>query len=384
MSNISKITYTKAEPKDREDIIDFINYVFSNAHNPHDFKTLLPKIYSDKYDYSDEHYIAKEDGKIKACVMLHKTEQKILDTTLKVGGIGSVSVHPYSRSKGYMKHLMAMALDELKSDLDIGFLGGQRQRYEYFGFEPAGIMFSFKVDMTNVRHAYNTVDNADINIKKVNETDTEIIKCMQSLQSTQSISGVRPLEYFYDIMSSWHNELYSVYFKDRIIAYASIRGNSVLELILEQSKYIKPVIKSIVNDTIKGSVTFSADVFNKDILNELSDVCENYTVGVNESYLINNYPKVIEAYLKLKSQTEQLENGALTIKIDEKCYEICVNDKDIKIIETENQADISLTSLEALQQLFSPICGYSNKINLPSFAKTWFPIGLYINSNDGC
>ena len=31
-----------ATPADKNDIIDFIDYVFSKAHRPHDFATLLP------------------------------------------------------------------------------------------------------------------------------------------------------------------------------------------------------------------------------------------------------------------------------------------------------------------------------------------------------
>ena len=31
-----------ATPQDKHDIIDFIDFVFSKAHRPHDFATLLP------------------------------------------------------------------------------------------------------------------------------------------------------------------------------------------------------------------------------------------------------------------------------------------------------------------------------------------------------
>ena len=34
--------YVLGTPADRDDIVDFANYVFSQAHVPHDFKKLLP------------------------------------------------------------------------------------------------------------------------------------------------------------------------------------------------------------------------------------------------------------------------------------------------------------------------------------------------------
>ena len=35
-------TYRKATENDREKYVDFANLVFSNAHVPHDFETLIP------------------------------------------------------------------------------------------------------------------------------------------------------------------------------------------------------------------------------------------------------------------------------------------------------------------------------------------------------
>ena len=46
--------YLLAVPQDREEIVDFANFVFSQAHEPHDFKKLLPKAYADNApDFSD-------------------------------------------------------------------------------------------------------------------------------------------------------------------------------------------------------------------------------------------------------------------------------------------------------------------------------------------
>ena len=54
---------------------------------------------------------------------------------LRAAGIGTVSVHPYARGEGHMKKLMHMTLEECRENgADLAMLGGQRQRYEYFGF----------------------------------------------------------------------------------------------------------------------------------------------------------------------------------------------------------------------------------------------------------
>ena len=40
-----KVTYEMAKPEDYDEIIDLANFVFSYAHRPHEFKTLIPKAY---------------------------------------------------------------------------------------------------------------------------------------------------------------------------------------------------------------------------------------------------------------------------------------------------------------------------------------------------
>lgn len=35
--------YRKAKPEEREACIEFADYVFSKAHCPHDFETLIPR-----------------------------------------------------------------------------------------------------------------------------------------------------------------------------------------------------------------------------------------------------------------------------------------------------------------------------------------------------
>ena len=41
------VEYRLSLPSEWDDVVDFANFVFSQAHRPHDFKTLLPKVYAD-------------------------------------------------------------------------------------------------------------------------------------------------------------------------------------------------------------------------------------------------------------------------------------------------------------------------------------------------
>ncbi len=124
-----RVEYLKAEEKDYNELIDFINYVFSHSGGAVDFPTLLPKLYKTKNTMKN-HYIVKEDNKIKGVVGAFPDTLSIDDEHINIVGIGSVSTHPYSRGTGYMKKLMNLAIEDMKNDnIDISVLSGYKQRY---------------------------------------------------------------------------------------------------------------------------------------------------------------------------------------------------------------------------------------------------------------
>ncbi|MFR5072051.1 MAG: GNAT family N-acetyltransferase [Bianqueaceae bacterium] len=61
-------------------------------------------------------YLAKDNGKIKAMVCVLPTEFKSGTQVLKAGLLGTVSVHPYARKRGYMKKLMEMAVADMRAE----------------------------------------------------------------------------------------------------------------------------------------------------------------------------------------------------------------------------------------------------------------------------
>ena len=130
--------YRKAFRHEEADILDFINYVFSQAHRPHDFKRLLPKVYAHEGFYR-WHYVAVENGRIRGTVAVLPVEMPFGEgQSLKIGYVGSVSAHPYDKGAGHMKKLMQLMLEDTKDQYDLLALGGRRQRYQYFGFECGG------------------------------------------------------------------------------------------------------------------------------------------------------------------------------------------------------------------------------------------------------
>ncbi len=93
-----------------------------------------------------------KDGAPAGLYCLKIQDFNIAGTALRVGGIGTVCVDGRSRGKGHLALLMQDAQERMQAaGCDIAMLGGQRQRYERFGYVPAGAHWEFTLTPRNVR-----------------------------------------------------------------------------------------------------------------------------------------------------------------------------------------------------------------------------------------
>ncbi len=190
-----------------------------------DFKELLPKLYNAKIDTAPNHLLVKENDKIKAMVGCFPLELNVLDITLKVKGIGTVSVHPYSRNKGYMIQLMNKTILEMKEEsIDFAILGGQRQRYEYFGFTPTGSQVTFEINGVNLKHNKMSYDN-NISLSTFDELSEDELKRIYSLFNKQQVHCSRDLISFIDICKSWKSNPLGIYNQDKLVGYVILSKN---------------------------------------------------------------------------------------------------------------------------------------------------------------
>ncbi|WP_163193519.1 GNAT family N-acetyltransferase [Clostridium thermarum] len=390
--------------KDYEDIIDFGNYVFGI-----DFPTILPKLYKGHEETSVYHYIVKEAGKIKAMVGSFPLELMVGDSHLKGKGIGTVSVHRYSRRAGYMKLLMDRAMAEMEAEgCDFAVLSGMRQRYEYWGFTPCGLSLNLEFNSANIKHCNITVEdnykfveyNTDVDKRtaehtsaeqnttehistdkpKTNELSQDLTKAIQ-LHNAQQVHAVRPEENFIDIARSWNSRVYFVYKNDEFAGYISAADNfeRLREMVLVDPEDIDRVLISFMKAFSLQDTTVVMHFHRAKEFMKLSRFCESYSINGSANIYVINYKKVIEAFMKLKNTYQPLQEGTLVLDIKEKGrYKIEVKDGSVKVEETDADYDISLSHLDASALLFSH-SGFVNTAYNYSHpvVKSWFPLPLF-------
>lgn len=238
------IEYRFAAPEHRADLIDFINYVFSQNSVPHDFKTLIPKVYADGRGYDGIHAIVLDDGRVKGVVGQYPVHASFGGAPLEIGYIGSVSTHPYARGSGYMIKMMEMQAEHAKeTGIDVMMLGGQRQRYEYYGYSPVGCQYTYQVNAANVRHALRSVDASTVGWKRFADAAEAEIDLAYRLYQQQPITGVRSREDFELIMRTWRAEPYLLLHEAEVLGYMVVSGtDSVSELVVSDVSCVPALI----------------------------------------------------------------------------------------------------------------------------------------------
>lgn len=376
------ITYTFANDEHRADIIDFINYVFSQTAEPHNFKTLVAKVYADGRGYADIHAVALDDGRVRGVVGQYPLTLTYGGALLKAGYIGSVSTYPYTRGSGHMIKLMDMQRERAEQlGFDIMLLGGQRQRYEYYGYTPCGEKYTYWINAANVRHALKQVNPEGIAFIKFSDAEEAQINAAYALYLKQPVTGARPREDFELVLGTWHTEPYLILDGARVIGYMAIAGQqSVTEFVLENASDSARVVKAWFGEYPNTKLSITAAPFDESLNRALSTFAEAYSTGRCEQARIINLVNVLNACLHLKKATGALSDGCVTLQMDnEQPVRACVLNGEIKVTHTDSAPDITLNRKEMQAFLLCANRFQAPKTECPV---DWFPLPLFIYNPD--
>ena len=351
--------YTVGVPGEMPEIIDFINYVFSQTKVPHDFKTLLPKVYGDRAPKGQEsfHFLAKQNEKIVGCVACRPTRLRFGKEVLSCGYVGSVSVHRYHRGEGHMKQLMAMMLEDArKKNYDMLILGGQRQRYGYFGFEPAGMVLRFDFTKTNARHVFGDVDASGIGLRPLTDADMPFAL---KLWQKQTVGSLRETDTFIDELRSWDQKPLGITVNGEFAGYFA--GG---ELVLQDENLLPKALKAIMDSRSEYALPLVAGLHEKQRIAYLSGICESAALGRKAMINVLNWPRVLKTLIEFKhSYVNPVNDCAFALDIaGDGVFDVKVRDgrAEVKTLAAAPETAVKLSHSEAQRLLFGIAEMYTN------------------------
>lgn len=398
------INIERGSKKDKEDIIHFIDFVFSKASRPHDFASMLPKLFSEGAEKEDLAYIIKADKRIEAVAYAVPLKVSTGSNVCLTGKcIGAVAVDPSGRGKGYMKAIMEKINEDiLKEGYDFAVLGGQRQRYEYFDYTPAGFLKNIYISPTNIQHGLKNSNGKKYSFLPLQENEAYLEEafCLYQHNISRCYGCVRQKAEFVDILNSWYFKPYVILEDNHFTGYCNcFLKEGILqinEICLENPGELLPICKDLFYfagcSGFDGScniktLMFKLNPYQESLSGELSKICENYTVFGEQAFHIFNYEATVKVLMEKKHQKNQLQDGELLLNIENYGFlQIQIEKGRLAVKKREDSYGdcsenvISVTANQATALLFS-IKSEELGINVPS---GWFPLKFSISNPDLC
>lgn len=351
------------------------------------FIRLHPKLYKPGYSPCENNFIIKEDGEIKAAIGLFPMTVYAAGRELKVGGIGNVAVTKDCRGKGYMIDCLNRAIEEMKADGTVySILGGDRQRYGFFGYEPVGMNQKFYVNRNNIEHVLSKDAKSTLKAVRITADDTEVLKKIKELHENAPFYCKRETERFFDILCTWDSVPFAAFEGDEFKGYfvKQSDGKSIREIKPVSADDLLNLTMCAMETAESNEVEFNCPPSETELCDKLIKIACESRITHTEMISIYDYKSFIEAFLALRGESVNLCDGSLVLLIhgdkkDEQ-LEITVSGGEVRVEDTEKAPDLELGHREA--EIF--LCAlYSKERNsIPAFAQTWFPLHFFSYSLD--
>ena len=403
--------FDKACAGDYDEVVDFANYVFAHAHRPFDFPTLLPKLFKPEYFMDGAHYLAREGGKIKALVGSYPLQMRFPcespgapgnRISVPGRGIGTVSVHPYSRSKGYMKALMKMAIDDMKRDGAVfSCLGGQRQRYEYFGYTPAGSVYAFTCNETNIAHALGRLWDTGLSMEKLSMPGSmpgngAALEQIHAMHESKCAYLYRPRDRLFETLSSWGAEIFVVTERGRFEGYLvhehRAEGSVISEINMEDLSRLPEVIGLFLRGRKGQNTNVWVGPHEPEKIARLSGFAEGYIQRPAYQFAVFDHARFADPFVKLKAEQGRTREGAFLFRVEDKelgidsrvRLRVGGNDTGVFADSSGEAPAVTMTAVEATGFLACP----ATAMTLPAIRENEFlrdilPLPVFWENADG-
>ena len=382
--------------KDYDELLDMLNYTFGAAYGREvDFLNEQPNMWVKDDEHLSKHLALFDNGRLASVVGIYPLPAVIGDTDVLFATTGNVATHPDFAGKGYFTALFTRAMEELDVlDVDASRLGGARQRYARFGYEPCGTLCKFTVSERN-RKAIQKEPSA-IEFKPLDQSSTAELSYIHELSQKSLMYVKRSSDHGYRNvflnLSSKHSRPYiaqkdgkpvgylSAYADNQFIG-VSTNGRHIAELRAKSPELFRDIVFAW-QERCGLEVDVGIAPFMTEELKIFSSIAQIMTSAVPSSFRFRKFEPTADALMRVKAQTVDMPEGELVVEIAD-YGKICLyNRGGIAGCErTEVAPLVTLSRNDAQRLLFGP---YSPEAvcDLPWIARAFLPLPLTWNTND--
>jgi hypothetical protein len=292
-----------------------------------------------------------------------------------------------------MRALMDMALADMRRDGIVwSALGGQRQRYEYFGYTPAGTAFTFSCGPANIRHTLGQDFASSLSLRLLSAGDTALLEGIRRMHEAKQARLFRGSGAFFDILSSWKSQVFAVLEGEELAGYLLItNGKDVSEInLIDVSRMAEVIGLLFASRVALSQVRVTAQPFERDKIAALAAFAGDCGCSHAYSFAVFDYRRMIAALLKLKLAAAVVADGEVTLRIGEgDTLRIAVSGGEGSVSRvsekpSDRRSALSMGPLEATRFLFSFTSPHASpRIAESPFLQSLLPLPFFFEEADG-
>lgn len=338
------------------------------------FERMDPRIYQPTAEACACFHVLEHDGHIVSHVGIYPIEVSVCGMELTIGGIGGVATAPEERGHGYMSRLLRHAIDVMRErHYPLSWLGGNRQRYNAFGWERAGIDYH----VTLTRRSLDRAAVKPVPVQEVFPWEAEGV--IERLQSMLVCRARRP-----DLGMYLRRQGHRVWVADNgyLISHAGWGKPFVAELV-SVSGNEAGLIRGAMAWASQDEARCVLSMWDQERLARLLPAASGWDARSDGMYrIVDLYPLVAAAQPILEQRAAGLRDLDLCLEIREPdrvdAVTLEVSDGHVRVKPGRDSARvIELTSITAARLLLGgPPIGDSSQ--MPSQLAALLPIPVHV------
>lgn len=369
-----------------DEFIEFADLVFSQDLIRVHFQEDLPLLFAPDDEHMHWQYAYRDDsGRIRATIGVIPYTYVIDGRKFNARTITTVATHYRHTGKGYMQSIMKKVFEDMEAEnVDFAVLHGNRERYRFWGFEPAGVSELASFESYNIVNREKKGETFPYTFQKIEETDTDMIqKCLEMFH-TQPQHYERTPEKFMLFQGMWRGVPYAIYDEKGVFCgYLNYQGGGIRELLLKSPAEAARVVNSFLKEKELTSIVVAISPFVKEGSRSIYDAAEY--VHASQTTRLNLLKPVgfVEACLNLKAKDSYMPKGELVLESKFGKWLIKNDGSRFTVEETEMKADLIVPDDQIYGLLFGPSPRiYSLFTDVLKEKGLWFPVPFYIHNTD--
>lgn len=371
-----------------DELLDVLNRTFTRQNKREmNFLTELPRMWVRSDEYMGKHIGVFEEGKLCSVMGIYPLPVKICGISLQFATTGNVATLPEYEGRGYFTALFTYAMNELeKSGYDAARLGGQRQRYERFGYEDCGQLYEFVFTGANRIKCFGN-DCDGVELIPLQEQDTEALAFARTLANSQLFYveryGNDKERDVFRCMHAKNCKAYMAAYKGEWIGYVCASSSGKVHELRAVTAVDFMRIVCRWQEHIGTSVTIPVAPHMIEEFRLLSDCAQDITVCAPSMFRILHWERVCNALMKLANTTRKLPEGEVFLRIEDYgIFRFFVKGECAGCEKADcTEYDFSVEKQKAGRLLFGP-CDPAWMGDIPLLLHAWFPLPLTWNFMD--